>query len=108
MKRTSVFASATVGLLFFLGHGNASAGPARILEADTPTTTVEGNTFIAPAGWTITTRGPATILEAPEGGSFIAIVDVKASDADRASARAGVLATGQPLRRLESRDDAVH
>ena len=28
------------------------------LTADTPTTTVAGNTFIAPAGWTMSVRGP--------------------------------------------------
>jgi len=88
MKRTSVFAWAAVCLLFMLGHVNATAEPARILEADTATTTVEGNTFIAPAGWKLQVRGAATVLEAPEGGSFIAIVDVKASDADAAVAAA--------------------
>jgi CubicO group peptidase (beta-lactamase class C family) len=58
------------------------------LLADTAKTTVEGNSFIAPAGWTITTRGPATILEAPEGDSHIAFIDVRASNADAAVAAA--------------------
>ncbi|WP_437759753.1 serine hydrolase domain-containing protein [Sorangium sp. So ce1389] len=58
------------------------------LAADTPKTTVAGNTFIAPAGWGITVREPATILEPPEGDSHIAIVDVQASDADAAVAAA--------------------
>jgi CubicO group peptidase (beta-lactamase class C family) len=58
------------------------------LTADTPKTTAEGNTFIAPAGWSITQRGPATILEAPEGGSFVALVDINATDADSAVAAA--------------------
>jgi CubicO group peptidase (beta-lactamase class C family) len=49
---------------------------------------VEGATFIAPAGWSIAVRGPATILEAPEGGSFIALVDVKAAAAADAVAAA--------------------
>jgi CubicO group peptidase (beta-lactamase class C family) len=88
MKATSVLAWPAVGLLFLLGHGNAVAGPAHILQADTPSTTVEGNTFIAPAGWGLLVRGAATVLEAPEGGSFIAIVDVKANDADAAVAAA--------------------
>ncbi len=56
------------------------------LTADTPRTTVEGATFIAPAGWSITVRGPATILEAPEAGSRIALVDVHADAADAAVA----------------------
>jgi CubicO group peptidase (beta-lactamase class C family) len=58
------------------------------LTADTPKTTVAGNTFIAPAGWRIVVKGPATILEAPEAGSRIALVDVQAKDADAAVALA--------------------
>jgi CubicO group peptidase (beta-lactamase class C family) len=54
------------------------------LDTDTPKVTVAGNTFVAPAGWTFVVRGPATILEAPEGGSFVAIVDVKAADSHAA------------------------
>lgn len=67
-----------------------AAQPASIetLTADTPRTTVEGNHFIAPAGWKIEVRGPATILEAPEAGSRIALVDVHAADADKAVAAA--------------------
>jgi CubicO group peptidase (beta-lactamase class C family) len=69
--------------------GTAPAQPAgEVLAADTPRTTVAGNTFIAPAGWRVEVRGPATILAAPEGDSHIALVDVKASDADRAIAAA--------------------
>jgi CubicO group peptidase (beta-lactamase class C family) len=52
--------------------------------ADTPKTTVAGNTFVAPAGWSLVVRGSATILEAPEGGSFIALVDVAATEATTA------------------------
>jgi CubicO group peptidase (beta-lactamase class C family) len=62
---------------------NAAPSPpvAERLAADTPKTTVLGNTFIAPAGWTVKVRGPATILAAPEGDSWIALVDVTANDA---------------------------
>jgi CubicO group peptidase (beta-lactamase class C family) len=58
------------------------------LSADTPKATVAGNTFIAPAEWTVSVKGPATILEPPEGGSAIALVDVTAADADAAVAAA--------------------
>lgn len=70
--------------------GPAAAAPARTekLTADAPRTTVEGATFVAPAGWSITVRGPATILEAPEGDSHIALVDIRAKDADAAVAAA--------------------
>jgi CubicO group peptidase (beta-lactamase class C family) len=67
----------------------ANAKPsAEQLKADTPKTTVQGNTFIAPAEWSVTVRGPATILEPPEGGSWIALIDVTAADADAAVAEA--------------------
>ncbi len=64
------------------------AAASEVLAADTPRTTVEGNKFIAPAGWRIEVRGPATILEPPEGDSHIALVDVHAKDADSAVAAA--------------------
>jgi hypothetical protein len=61
---------------------------AKSLVADTPETTVNGNTFIAPKDWSLTVKGPATILEAPEGGSWIALVDVEANSDDEALAKA--------------------
>ena len=54
------------------------------LTVDTPEATVAGNTFIAPAGWTLIVRGPATILQSPEGDSQIALVDVDAKDLEKA------------------------
>ena len=62
---------------------------AEALAADTPKTTVAGNMFIAPAEWTLRVRGNGTILEAPEGQSFIAIYDLaEARDADDAVTQA--------------------
>jgi CubicO group peptidase (beta-lactamase class C family) len=66
-----------------------AAEPERI-AADSPRTTVAGNTFVAPAGWSLVTRGPATILEPPEGGSSIALVDVPVKDAATAEAAVAV------------------
>lgn len=66
----------------------STATTARLLAADTPMTTVTGNTFLAPMGWSASTRGPATILEAPEHDSWIAFVDLEAKDADAAVAAA--------------------
>ena len=69
----------------------AEAPSAKPLAADTPSQTFLGNTFIAPMGWTVSVRGEATILTAPEGESWIALVDVRESDAkdnDAALARA--------------------
>jgi CubicO group peptidase (beta-lactamase class C family) len=58
------------------------------MAADTPRTTVSGNGFVVPAGWSVWVTGPATIVEAPEGDSRVALVDVKAKDADAALALA--------------------
>lgn len=58
------------------------------LTADTPKQTGAGATFIAPAGWSFSVRGPATILAPPEGDSHIALVDVRAPTADSAVALA--------------------
>src|SRR5579862_3926018 len=66
----------------------ASAQEAEKLSADTPKTTVLGNAFIAPKDWSIRVKGPATILEAPEGDSWIALVDVEAKTQDEALAAA--------------------
>src|SRR5262245_61337916 len=52
-----------------------------LLAADTPRTTVLGNTFLAPTGWTISIRGRSTILEVPEGGSYIVLFDVPVKNA---------------------------
>src|ERR1044071_6919789 len=54
------------------------------LTADTPQTTTAGNSFIAPAGWSISVRGDETLLAAPEADSWIALVDVRATDVDAA------------------------
>lgn len=66
----------------------AVAAPKEQLAADTPRTTVAGNTFIAPKDWSIWTQGPATILAPPEGDSWIALVDVQAASAEAALERA--------------------
>ncbi len=66
----------------------SAGGGVTILTADTPSTTSAGNGFVAPAQWTMRVVGPATVLEPPEGGSRIALVDVSAADADDAVAKA--------------------
>jgi CubicO group peptidase (beta-lactamase class C family) len=66
----------------------ASAAEAERLAADTRKSTSRGATFMAPAGWSLSTRGPATVLEPPEGNSAIALVDVRAPSADSAVAAA--------------------
>ena len=75
--------------LFALQIAAQPAPPAsEVMSADTPKTTVAGNAFIAPAGWQLSVHGNATILAAPEGNSRVALIDVKAKDADSAVAAA--------------------
>jgi CubicO group peptidase (beta-lactamase class C family) len=81
----ATLAAALVGVWTARATTAAAEMPERI-AADTAKTTVAGNTFVAPAGWSLVVRGPATILEAPEGGSFIVLVDVAAKDAANADA----------------------
>ena len=64
-----------------------SSAPEHLIT-DTPKKTVGGATFVAPAEWIFSVRGPATILAAPEGDSHIALVDVRAPSADSAVALA--------------------
>lgn len=85
-----------------------NAPQAEKLGKDTPRTTVEGASFIAPEGWSIRVRGPATVLEAPEGDSWIALVDVRAKDADEAVAaawKAYAPDAKRPLRSATARAD---
>jgi CubicO group peptidase (beta-lactamase class C family) len=77
----------TLAILAAVSTLLAQPAPER-LSADTPKTTVLGNPFIAPKDWTLRVKGPATILEAPEGGSFIVLVDLRATDRDAALAAA--------------------
>ena len=65
-----------------------SEQPSERLNVDTPKTTVLGNAFVAPKDWSIRVKSPATILEAPEGGSWVALIDVQAKTQEEALATA--------------------
>ena len=58
------------------------------LAEDAPRTTASGNSFVAPAGWTLTQRENLTVLSPPEGGSAIVLVDVAEADDEAAVAAA--------------------
>lgn len=86
MRRMDAFTRRT-GLVLFCALAaalTAVRAQQQRLAADTPQSTVLGATFIAPAGWSVEVKGPATILEPPEADSHIALVDVRAADADAA------------------------
>jgi len=78
--------AALFSFLMMIGFVLSSPAAQERMTADTPQTTVAGNTYIAPEGWSVVVRGPATILEAPEGGSFIALVDIPMAEASAADA----------------------
>jgi CubicO group peptidase (beta-lactamase class C family) len=84
-----VFASALLLEQALSASAQSASVPApKGLSADTPKTTVLGNAFIAPKDWSIRIKGPATILEAPEGDSWVALVDVETKTQDEALAAA--------------------
>ena len=78
----------SAALLFSSSAISVNAGADEPLAADMPMTTVAGNPFTAPADWTVSVKGPATIISPPEDDSALVLVDVKAKDADAAVAAA--------------------
>ncbi|MDT9600514.1 serine hydrolase domain-containing protein [Sphingosinicella rhizophila] len=94
----SLFVGAFSALLILSSNVHAEAGIANAtveatsaaqpatprLKAYRPATTTAGNNFIVPAGWSLTTNGDLSVLEAPEGNSWVALVDVKAKRHDAA------------------------
>lgn len=78
------------------------------LPEDTPLHTVAGNPFTAPAGWTVSVRGQATIVTAPEGGSQIVFVDVEAKEAEAAieAAWAAYREHDWPLKTVDEQADS--
>lgn len=67
---------------------SASFPASHASSAERPARTDAGHAFIVPAGWTAIRRGRVAILEAPEKGSRVALVDVDAQDAGAAVAEA--------------------
>ncbi|WP_228124972.1 serine hydrolase domain-containing protein [Candidatus Methylospira mobilis] len=67
------------------GVASASTIPARS-DADTQRSTSAGTTFTLPAGWRIDSDGNKMIIEPPEDDMHIALVEVRAKDANSAVA----------------------
>jgi CubicO group peptidase (beta-lactamase class C family) len=95
---TAILIAIAGGGWLLSGSTAVAAEPSPSVErpvADMPGTTAAGHAFITPRGWALTRRGKAAILEAPEGGSWVALVDVEAKDAEAAIAEAwGVYRSG--------------
>jgi CubicO group peptidase (beta-lactamase class C family) len=58
------------------------------LAADSPRTTAGGNTFTAPAGFTLTASDSAILLDPPESDSHAAVVDTRGGSLEDAVANA--------------------
>ena len=56
----------------------------KVVSGDTPWADSDGNTFIVPDGWKVSTTGAMTVLTAPEGDSYLAFIDSPAASADAA------------------------
>lgn len=67
---------------------SGAVAAARGLAEDTPSQTNRGNSFVAPAEWSLSRVGELTLLEAPERGSRIGLIDVDAPDPSAAVAAA--------------------
>src|SRR6476659_4941933 len=58
------------------------------LSTDTPLKTPSGASFTGPSGWSAASNSNKLVLTAPEGDSRLALVDVRATEAADAIARA--------------------
>ncbi len=56
----------------------------KTMATDTPYADSDGNTFIVPAEWKVSTTGTMTVLTAPEGDSRLAFVDATAATSEAA------------------------
>ena len=96
MKHRAWWLVAATGLLLLqIGHAVASdrsdqaAGQdARVLQEDAWGRTVSGVRYITPAGWIADRRGRAILMRTADNDARMAILDVEASTAEQAIARA--------------------
>ena len=84
MTATNRLILACAALLLAHNATSSELTAAEPLTTDTSMTTVAGNPFTAAAQWTVSAKGPATLITPPEGGSHLVIVDVEADDAESA------------------------
>ncbi len=64
----------------------APAANAKTVSGDTPWADTDGNTFIVPDGWKVSSADAMTLLAPPEGDSHIALVDASAPTSEAALA----------------------
>jgi CubicO group peptidase (beta-lactamase class C family) len=76
--------------------GRVADGAGPVADASRTRTTPSGHTFVLPEAWTMAQRETAVVLESPEGGSWVALVEVDAVDAADALAQAWMRHAGRP------------
>jgi hypothetical protein len=89
--------SMLLALAGFSAVAPPSAGP---VGSDTTWTTLRGNAFVVPSGWTADSRGSAVVLRPPEPKASLTLVDVDAPTADDAVAAAWLAIGSAPDRPL--------
>ncbi|NUO76867.1 MAG: beta-lactamase family protein [Lysobacter sp.] len=106
----TVFARCLVAVLLLLGAAAPlSAQPAgrETLRSppavsDAPGRTASGHTYLVPKDWTQSRRGDVVILQAPEGGAWVAFVETDADNASDAIAQAWTRYAGRAPPELAS------
>src|SRR5215467_3642522 len=86
MRRVGVLALALSLGFAGVAVGQPASSGIELISADTPLTTASGATFTAPSGWRVTSTASTKVLEPPEADSHLALVDVRAANADSAVA----------------------
>jgi CubicO group peptidase (beta-lactamase class C family) len=84
MRRGVLVALASALLIVVRVDGQTPSTGSDPAQRDSPRATPAGVTFTLPAGWKMTTRPLLVIVDPPEPDSHLAIVDVKAKDANGA------------------------
>jgi CubicO group peptidase (beta-lactamase class C family) len=80
MKSKIIILLVVAGITITCVNRDRKVSKSEQLTIDTECKTMYGNTFTAPAEWSLYKKGDATIIETPEKGSMIILVDVKASN----------------------------
>lgn len=100
--RRCLLAAALVAVPAGMAWAQANGGDAETTSTATEeaATTASGHGFIVPAGWSRLQRGPAVVLQAPEGGSWVALVETDAKTEQEALSQAWTSYAGGPPPRL--------
>jgi CubicO group peptidase (beta-lactamase class C family) len=84
VRRLLIAIAGTVLVVVTVIGQTATPASSERLNADVARATAAGTTFMAPAGWTLTTKPPMVVLNPPEPDSHVVVVDVTARDAEAA------------------------